>query len=142
MGSFTFRLQKVLDYRTKIEDQKKQEFMKARLDYIKQEEKLNSLKKELQDCIKKGWLFSDVFHYQVMNNYIAFMNEKIDKQYKVTKSSEKIMDEKKSEYTESRINRKVIDKLKENAFDEYKKDSDSIEQKQNDEFALYGYMRK
>lgn len=142
MGSFTFRLQKVLDYRTKIEDQKKQEFMKARLDYTKQEEKLNSLKMELQDCIKKGWLFSDVFHYQVMNNYITFMNEKIDKQYKVTKSSKKIMDEKKSEYTESRINRKVIDKLKENAFDEYKKDSDSIEQKQNDEFALYGYMRK
>lgn len=142
MGPFAFRLQRVLDYRTTIEDQKKQEFMKSRLDYIKEREKLDGLKNRLEGCIQNGWNFSDAFHYRVMNNYITFMTEKINSQNEVTKSAEKKVDEKKAEYTESRRNRKVIDKLKENAFKDYKKNSDSIEQKQNDEFALYGYMRK
>lgn len=142
MDSFDFRLQKVLDYRIKIEDKKEQEFIKSKADYLQQKEKLDSLNEELQSCIQKGWVFSDAFHYQAMYNYVTYMNEKIDRQHEETRSAKEAMDAKKSEYTDSRRDRKVIDKLKENAFNSYKKDLESIEQKQNDEFALYGYVRK
>lgn len=142
MDSFDFRLQKVLDYRIKIEDKKEQEFIKSRADYLQQKEKLDSLNEELQSCIQKGWVFSDAFHYQAMYNYVTYMNEKIDRQHEETRLAKEAMDAKKSEYTDSRRDRKVIDKLKENAFSSYKKDLESIEQKQNDEFALYGYVRK
>ena len=142
MGSFTFRLQKVLDYRNILEDQKEQEFIKSRIDYIHEKDKLNNMYEEMQAFIQEDRFFSDAFHYKTRYNYMTNMIEKIDKQQEITEAAEETMDGKKSEYTDSRKDRKVIDKLKENAFADFKKGSSSAEQKQNDEFALYGYMRK
>lgn len=142
MNPFVFRLQNVLDYRKTIEAQKEQEYSKTRSDYLKEKEKLEGLQRKLQSCTQSDWGYTDAFHYQAMYNYMEFMAEKIDSQIEITDRTEGKMNEKKAEYTDSRKDRKIIDKLKENAFKDYKHESDSAEQKQNDEFALYGYMRK
>jgi flagellar protein FliJ len=143
MARFVFRLQKVLDHRVRIEDLKKQEFIKARDAFLKEKGILEDLYKRLEECNAKTIEKSTgIFIYVARYNYITLLQERIEDQMKKVKLFEEEMLKKKYEFEESQKARKVIEKLKENAYDEFTKESDLVEQKQNDEFALYGHMRK
>lgn len=143
MKSFVFRLQKVLDYRMGVEDEKKQAFIKARLDYLREKDILDYLHEKLEGCYNDVTeKESSIFAYIAKYNYMTFLEEKKEDQVKKVQVYEEEMNKKKYEFTESQRDRKVIDKLKENALMEYRTSLDRLEQKQNDEFALYGYMRK
>ena len=142
MDPFAFRLQKVLDYKNILEDRKEQEFVKSRADYIDEKDKLDHMHQQMQTFIRGNHFFTDAFHYKTMYNYMGNMIEMIDKQQEVTEAAAEVMEGKKSEYIDSRRDRRVIDKLKENALVDFKKSSADAEQKQNDELALYGYTRR
>ena len=49
--------------------------------------------------------------------------------------------EAKDDFIEKQINRKSLETLKENKFMKLKKEEDRKEQIENDEFALYAYVR-
>lgn len=143
MKGFVFRLQKVLDHRMRVEDEKKLSFVESRINFLKEAKKLDELKKELDDCSSKPITsFSTPLQYIMIFNYISLLDERIEEQSKVVKARKDEMDIKKAQFEGSRKDRKVIDKLKENAHREYNIFMDNLEQKQNDEFALYGYTRK
>lgn len=143
MKGFVFRLQKVLDHRMRVEDEKKLSFVESRANFLRESKKLDELKKELDDFSSKPIKgFSTSLQYIMTFNYISLLDERIEEQLKVVKAKKDEMDIKKVQYENSRKDRKVIDKLKENAHREYSIQMDKLEQKQNDEFALYGYTRK
>lgn len=143
MGGFNFRLQKVLEHRERKEDEKKQTFVNARHEYLREKEILDTMYSTLDGCMNDTTEKSTgIFTYIAKHNYITFLEERIEDQIKKVRIYEEKMDEKKIEFQQSQKDRKVIDKLKENAHREYKINMDRLEQKQNDEFALYGYVRK
>ena len=140
---FAFRLQKVLDHRVRVEDIKKQTFAANRLAYLKEKENLDIMQGKLNEHVsntaaKKSNIFNYVSHY----NYMTLLEKWIEDQSIRVRLSEEEMNKKKLEFEESQKDRKVIDKIKENSFKEFKLNSDKLEQKHNDEFALYAYMRK
>lgn len=143
MKGFTFRLEKVLDHRIDIEDNKKNEFVKSRMEYINQQKHLEYLKQEIIRTNKiKPKKNTNIFTYIAMNNYKAMLEEKTETQEKKVDIYRESMNQKKEEFMESKRDRKVIEKLKDKAYKEFIIDQDKNEQKQNDEFALYGYMKK
>lgn len=143
MQKFSFRLQKVLEHRIDVEEEKKRSFVKARNDYLREKEKLETLKRRLHEfSFEEFEKNTGIFTYIARYNYIAFLEERIEEQEKRLKLFEKAVNEKRHEFEESKKDRKVLDKLKENALKDYRINMDRLEQKQNDEFALYGYMRK
>jgi len=142
MKGFVYRLQKVLEYRIRIEDEKKQAFVKARLEYLKEIERLQNLQHSLDLIISQENRGDNIFSYITRYNYYILLEERIEDQSMRVKIYEDEMNKKKYEFQESQKARKVLDKLKDNAQNEFMESLDRIEQKQNDEFALYGYMRK
>lgn len=142
MAGFEFRLQKVLDHRMRIEDAKKQAFIKSRLVYLKEKEKLKGLENKLDELVSGEPGGSHAFSYIARYNYMLLLEERIDDQKKVVSVREGEMNQKKLEFEYSQKDRKVLDKLKEKARTEYNLHLDKIEQRQNDEFALYSYVRK
>jgi flagellar FliJ protein len=142
MRRFVFNLQKVLDHRMRIEDAKKHEFVKSRLIYLKEKEKLTTLEGKLDDLVSGSPSGNNTFSYIARYNYMLLLEERIDDQKRAVGVREGEMNEKKLEFEISQKDRKVLDKLKEKAHIEYNFNMDKLEQKQNDEFALYGYVRK
>jgi flagellar FliJ protein len=143
MGGFVFRLQKVLDHRSRIEENKKQVFAKSRIQYLNEKEKLDILNDTLKGFYSRdGQKNTSAFSYIAAYNYSTLMEERIEDQEKVVSVCEEDMNKKKDEFNVSRKDRKIIDKLKENALQEYNADIEKREQKMNDEFALYKYVRR
>jgi len=142
MARFAFRLQKVLEHRQRIEDDNKILFAKSRQVYLSEKEKLQMLYKKLEesrtDKVEKS---TGIFTYIAKYNYMLLLEKRIEEQTKRVKACENDMLIKKNKLEESRKSRKVIDKLKENTYKQYMRNMERLEQKQNDEFALYGYMR-
>lgn len=144
MKGFDFRLQKVLDHRQGVEENSKQIFVKSRLEYLKEKEKLDQLKQEMYRELETARDAKKVnaFYYINRQNYIAALEDKIKDQEKRALVFHQNMEKKREAFRESQKDRKVIEKLKEKAYGEFVSESERLEQNQNDEFALYGYVRK
>lgn len=142
MARFVFRLQKVLDYRERIEDIKKQAFVKSRFEYLTEKKKLDDLENKLDDLMSCPSPGNTAFSYIARYNYMTLLEERIEDQAKITSMHEEKMNQKKQEFEASQKDRKVLDKLKERARSDYNFNMDKLEQKQNDEFALYSYVRR
>lgn len=74
--------------------------------------------------------------------YIEFLNKKIESETDKLNILKKKFEEKKKELLKSTSDRKVLEKLKEKAKSEFEFEENKKEQKQNDDFALFSYIRK
>lgn len=140
MTKYKFKLQKLLDMKIKEEEASKLEYTKAQND-----------KKALEDNIKQ--LDSNYQRYSNIENCEDLISQKIrfNYLYSITKTIEECKDmlvekeqrvlEAKDDFIEKQINRKSLETLKENKFMKLKKEEDRKEQIENDEFALYAYVR-
>ena len=140
MTKYKFKLQKLLDMKIKEEEASKLEYTKAQND-----------KKALEDNIKQ--LDSNYQRYSNIENCEDIISQKIrfNYLYSITKTIEECKDmlvekeqrvlEAKDDFIEKQINRKSLETLKENKFMKLKKEEDRKEQIENDEFALYAYVR-
>ena len=121
MSNFKFKLQKLLDIRTKEEDESKLLYSQAQNEKKIIENKLF----KLEESYKK---YSDI---SMAKDTIKELEEKENK-----------VNEAKKDFIDKRIKRKSLEILKENKISEIKKEEQRLEQITNDEFALYGYIRK
>lgn len=141
MEPFKFKLQKVLEYKETIEEEKKEQFVLA-LKFLMNKEK------ELQACIDLKKSSNDYFSelkssadFQSFTRYIDFLDKKIEKaKYNVEKAKEDL-EGKKQDLIKSTSDRKVLDKLKEQAKHDFDFESNRKEQKQNDDFALFSFIK-
>lgn len=140
MTNYKFKLQKLLDIKIKEEEESKLEYTKAQNDKKTLEDNIKKL-----DCSYKKYAqfeeSEDTISQKVRLNYLHSISQTIEQSNKILEEKEKIVLEAKDKFIETQIDRKSLETLKENKLIKLKKEEARKEQIENDEFALYAYMR-
>ena len=79
MEKFHFRLEKLLEIRRDLEDESKIQFKNAQDEKVKAEEELQSLKEKYKE-VSKNKNCSTIFEYKIVNNYINFLDKRIEEE--------------------------------------------------------------
>lgn len=141
MKAYSFRLQKLLDIREKKEDQSKMKFKEAQMAKISVEERLLNLKNNYEKYNSID-LKDSVIEKKIRHNYLNALNFCINETSKELQTKCDELEKKREELKVSQIKRKTVEILKEKDKLAFEKEQKLIEQKANDEFALYGFIRK
>ena len=140
-SNFNFKLQKLLDIRLQQEENSKVSFQKAQKDKYIAEEKLCNL----QDNYNK-YSIDDyeetIIHKKIKRNYLSALTKHIEEAEVEAKEKEKNLTKCREDLKDRHIERKTIEILKEKNYEQYIFDENQKEQKMNDEFALFGYIKK
>lgn len=140
MQQYHFRLQKLLDIRVQKEEESKRIFKEAQSEKLKVEKKLN----ELKENYKKYRTVSNkesVIEQKIRHVYLNAINYSINEAHEDLVKKQKVLEEKREELKQKQIERKTVETLKEKQKETFLKEQNLIEQKANDEFALYGFIR-
>ena len=141
MSNFKFKLQKLLDIRVNEEEESKLFYSKAQNQKNIVENKLH----ELENNYKKYSDISrakDTISQKITMNYLSYLNTTIKDTEKELEAKEIELEKAKKDFIDKRIKRRSLEVLKENKILEIEKEEERLEQISNDEFALYGYIRK
>ena len=141
MSNFKFKLQKLLDIRVNEEEESKLFYSKAKNQKNIVENKLH----ELENNYKKYSDISrakDTISQKITMNYLSYLNTTIKDTEKELEAKKIELEKAKKDFIDKRIKRRSLEVLKENKILEIKKEEERLEQISNDEFALYGYIRK
>ncbi|EYE88828.1 hypothetical protein Q428_06040 [Fervidicella metallireducens AeB] len=142
MERFNFNLQKVLDFRITIEDKKKNEFVAAQKNLYREQKILEDSISKKNKVIKDAENFRTNFEFQSYVQFIDAVNKKIENQKKRVMICEKELEDKKQELLKAISDRKILEKLKERALQEFNLEQSKKEQRFNDDFALYAYVNR
>ncbi len=140
MEKFKFRLQNLLDIRIKQEEESKIAFKIAQDEKLKAEEKLSDLNSNF-DKYSNLRMEGSIVEQKLTQAYLNAISFCIDETIEEIKNKEKVLENKRDELKKKQIDRKTVDILKEKQKIAFEKEQNNIEQRANDEFALYGYMR-
>ncbi|MTK12863.1 MAG: flagellar export protein FliJ [Clostridiaceae bacterium] len=140
MQQYHFRLQKLLDIRLQKEDESKRIFKEAQSEKLKVEKKLNELK---ENYIKYRTISNkeSVIEQKIRHVYLNAINYSINEAHEELAKKQKVLEEKRDQLKQKQIERKTVETLKEKQKETFLKEQNLIEQKANDEFALYGFIR-
>lgn len=141
MGKFNFRLQKLLDLKFQKEEQSKLVFKKAQEEKLKVEQKLDTLKDDYKRYSEVR-MFGTVVEQKITHNYLEALISCIDETNVELDKKNQVLEQKRKELVEKQIERKTVETLKEKQKINFELETKLIEQKFNDELALYGYIRK
>lgn len=140
MKSYSFRLQKLLEMREEKEEQSKLEFKKAENEKRFEEEKLFKLKDNYSKYSNIN-LNDSVIEKKIRHNYLRSLNYCINETSENLDKKVDIVEKKREELKKCQIEKKTVEILKEKDKLAFEKEQKMIEQKLNDELALYAYMR-
>ncbi len=145
MAAFSFRLQKVLNYKQQVEDQKKQELFHLLKIFYEEEKVLHRLNELLLQTLsefetkQEGDL--DIQELLFYSAYIARVNREIEAQReKLVKLAHKI-EKKRGEVIEASKERKILEQLREKKYKEFQRTEGRREQKFLDEIGNNAYVR-
>ncbi|MGY0375153.1 flagellar export protein FliJ [Clostridium sp. JNZ J1-5] len=140
MSGFNFRLQKILDIRYQREEESKRLFKEAQDNKNVIEKKLNELEYNYKKYSRLETNCSMV-ERKIRQNYCNVLHFNINETtVELSKKSEEL-EIKREDLKKSQIERKTVEILKDKQKQAYLKEQNLIEQKNNDEFALYGFIR-
>lgn len=140
MTKYKFKLQKLLDIKIKEEEASKLEYTKAQNDKKILEENIKSLDSDYKRYSKFNES-EDTISQKIRFNYLYFITQTIEECNNMLVEKEKNVSEAKDNFIEKQINRKSLETLKENKLTKLRKEEERKEQIENDEFALYAYIR-
>ena len=146
MAKFIYRMQNILNLKLKLEEQQKMEFAAARKRLDEEEDKLHHLFRRKADYEEEGRrLREDDLNVQdimdnrnallQMDDYIAFQRIQVSK-------AEAKLEEERQKLQEAVQERKIQEKLRENAFEVFIKEENARESKEVDELVSYTYGQK
>lgn len=139
-GAYKFRLQKLLDIRQDFEDKSKLEFKEAQREKNMVEKELNSLK-ENYSAHRNINAYESIIQQKIKQNYLNALNYSIDKNTIVLEDKGKILEQKREKLKLCQVEKKTVEILKEKQKNSFLKEQNLIEQKSNDEFALFAFIR-
>lgn len=140
MKKFDFKLQKLLDIRVNIEEECKIKFKKAQDEKLiaeKNLETLNSNYSKYSETRKFGSVVQQKITQAYLNSIAICINEAV---VEIDKKS-LLLEEKREEFRQKQIDRKTVEILKDKQKEKFYKEQNAIEQRANDEFAIYGFIR-
>ena len=137
---YRFSLQKLLEIREEKEEESKRLFTETKNRKIATENELKELRELYENYkgIKPG---ETVIYQKIKRQYLKALELGIKEKEKELELRKKELEQRRLELKEKQIERKTVSKLKEKQYESYQKEQNRIEQLNNDEFALYGYMR-
>lgn len=143
MARFRYRMQNILDVKSKLEEQAKLEFALANRALQEEEEKLEELiaRREAYKA-EIVRLLQDKLHLKRIReneDAVAVMKELIAVQRLQVKAAERKVDVARSKLQEVMQERKTHEKLRERAFDEFVQEENAKESKEIDELTSYRY---
>ena len=143
MKSFRYSMQSILDYRRDLEEEEKLKFAQAQKEYLKQKEILEGVERKLDDAfsarIKKKYRIHELKN---LSEYIHLLKERKDMKKKRVEESERNLEIKRQQLISAQKDRKIMEKHKEKAYEQYNTELNQEEQKIIDELALYSYYRR
>ena len=146
MAKFIYRMQNILNLKLKLEEQQKMEFAAARKRLDEEEDKLHLLFRRKEGYEEEGrGLREDNLNVQdildnrnallQMDDYIAFQRIQVSK-------AEAKLEEERQKLQEAVQERKIQEKLRENAFEVFVREENARESKEVDELVSYTYGQK
>ena len=141
MENFKFRLQRVLDIKIKNEEESKIKYSKAQNEkrvvekvfpyYLYRQNKKYENEIDVEDHISRIITF----------NYLNSLSNNINIKSNELSKKEELLNEARVNLLNKQIERKSLEKLKENKFNLHKKKEELKEQATNDEFGMYSFLR-
>lgn len=143
MAKFVFKLENILQIKYKLEEQSKIEFGIAMDRLNKAIEKLELLQKrrnEFEDNLRQlAYSGAKVLELNEAADAVEIMKIKIMEQKRIVVIEEQKTDEARENLNKAVQERKIYEKLKENAFDRFKQEINMQEMKEVDELVSYTY---
>lgn len=143
MAKFTYKMQNILDIKMRLETQAKTEFAVASGKLSEEEEKLKQLLRRniaYQDEARN--LASERLDIQKIkrcNDAMKAMKEILQQQAIQVRVAERGLEIARNKLNSAMQDRKIHDKLKEKAFEEFKLDLNAQEKKEIDELVSFSY---
>ncbi len=143
MAKFIYKMENILSIKFKLEEQAKSAFGQAKILLDKEEEKLKLLndRKEEYEGILRGEI-NDVLDVREIircQEAIEILKYDIKIQQVCVNSAKQQVELARIKLNEAMIDRKIHEKLKETAFEEFKKEINSEEQKEVNELVSFTY---
>lgn len=146
MGRFRYRMQSILDIKLKMETHAKQEFATAKSALDEEVEKLEALfeRKTAYEEEARELLAGPLKVLDIMANKEAIlrMEEYIVLQTQVVEKAKKKVEEARATLKEVMQERKVQEKLKEKAFENFLAEEKAAEGKEIDQLTSYTYSKR
>lgn len=143
MAKFIYRLQNVLNIKYRLETQAKTAYAQALAKLSEEEAKFNELvsrrkayEEELRQAGSDRLVLSKM---QKLSEAIEVMKELIKHQYLNVKVAQKNVDAARARLNTAMQERKIYEKLKENAFEDFKLEIAAEEKKEIDELVSFTY---
>ena len=146
MAKFIFKMQNILDIKMRLETQAKTEFAEATARLNAEEDKLKELLSRKRfyelEIVAMSEKKLDVAELKRQNGSIKAMQDLNEQQTVVLRIAQRNMDRAREKLNEAMQERKVYEKLKEKAFEEFKLELNAEEKKEIDELVSFTYNDK
>lgn len=140
MSHFKFRLQRVLDIKVKDEEDTKIMYSKAQNNKQIVEKELENLQYNYDKYSDISGM-KDLVTQKITANYLNSLSYSIEKTNEELQKKQEELQEVREELLSKQIERKSLEKLREDKLSIHKKEEAYKEQAINDEFAIYSYIR-
>lgn len=146
MAKFVYRMQNVLNIKMKLETQAKMAYSIVNQKYLEEQQRLQEMvvrrmtyEKELKELMQGNLNIQEVAHARENVNSMKIL---VRRQMMEVHKAQKEMEDARRELNAVMQERKVQEKLREKAFDEFKQELAAAEIKEIDELVSYTYNNK
>lgn len=146
MSRFIYRMQNILNIKEKLEESARNEFGIAMRKLLEEEEVLDHLgqRKAAYEAYAREYLQGSMSARTMRENKEAIlrMDEYMADQRGVIRQQEMVVEQAREDLTEAMQERKIQEKLRENAFEQFMEDEKAAESREIDELTSYVYGQK
>lgn len=146
MAKFRYRMQSILNIKYQLENQAKMDLGRAQVRLMEEEEKLQTLIDRKEAYLEEGRrMRSKTLHVSELrdnSNAVSVMDEMIDRQKEQVAKAEEAVEEARVRLQEVMQERKMHERLKEKALEQFRREENAAEFKSVDELTSYTYGQR
>lgn len=146
MAKFRYRMQSILNIKYQLENQAKMDLGRAQVRLMEEEEKLQALIDRKEAYLEEGQqMRSKTLHVSELrdnSNAVSVMDEIIDRQEEQVARAEEDVEAARVRLQEVMQERKMHERLKEKALEQFKREENAAEFKAVDELTSYTYGQR
>lgn len=146
MAKFRYRMQSILNIKYQLENQAKMDLGRAQVRLMEEEEKLQTLIDRKEAYLEEGRrMRSKALHVSELrdnSNAVSVMDEMIDRQKEQVAKAEEAVEAARVRLQEVMQERKMHERLKEKALEQFRREENAAEFKSVDELTSYTYGQR
>ena len=146
MAKFRYRMQSILNIKYQLENQAKMDLGRAQVRLMEEEEKLQTLIDRKEAYLEEGRrMRSKTLHVGELrdnSNAVSVMDEMIERQKEQVAKAEEAVEAARVRLQEVMQERKMHERLKEKALEQFRREENAAEFKSVDELTSYTYGQR